>query len=179
MADSCRTSAQATTTDMERCVCANCTAVTPLSLCSRCRLIFYCGKICQRSHYPEHKKFCTVQEDVLGDSEFRSGMVTYCRNSLDRKVTQLILISRWWYLPQNGDIRPIQYCGMGQINCILKVQHPELEVHNTQVKLTDCGSKLVTYYWNNKAPGAPGALNFHSSQLSGTQFDIDVIAHFD
>jgi hypothetical protein len=38
-------------------VCARC-GVVALSLCSRCRGVFFCGRTCQRSHWPLHRAVC-------------------------------------------------------------------------------------------------------------------------
>lgn len=47
--------------------CANCGAPgtndLTLKLCSRCKLVSYCGKDCQVQHWKDHKKFCISPED--------------------------------------------------------------------------------------------------------------------
>ena len=45
--------------------CSNCgLTVVHLSACSRCKLVQYCGKDCQKQHWTkgEHKKFCVAPE---------------------------------------------------------------------------------------------------------------------
>ena len=31
-----------------------------LTMCGRCRRVYYCGAVCQRAHWPEHKQFCVA-----------------------------------------------------------------------------------------------------------------------
>lgn len=186
------TSSPPVVTRAEDVVCAKCGA-EPKALCSGCQLAYYCGKTCQQLHFPDHKKFCNMQEDVMGNSEVTtipdpmiSGreqvIVAYDRENLGSKVTDLISISRWWLLPCNRPLKPIQDGSMALVKQILKNQHPgqQLEMCSTKVKLTDCGGIYITYYWNDKVPKDDDFIpeNHHSSQLSGTQFDLDVIAYF-
>ena len=51
-------------------VCANCscsdagrkqTKTKPFKSCERCRVVFYCGRDCQRLHWKAHKKSCCAQ----------------------------------------------------------------------------------------------------------------------
>lgn len=50
-------------------VCANCYAAgganmaTTLRRCTRCRLVCYCGRSCQRFHYDTHRKVCNGEHD--------------------------------------------------------------------------------------------------------------------
>jgi hypothetical protein len=37
--------------------CARC-GIVALSLCSRCRGVFFCGRACQRAHWPQHRAVC-------------------------------------------------------------------------------------------------------------------------
>jgi len=48
--------------------CAGCGAVktqSELKLCSKCKIVRYCGLECQRSHWREHKEACTQNEAVV------------------------------------------------------------------------------------------------------------------
>jgi hypothetical protein len=40
-----------------------------LSLCSRCRMVGYCGTACQREHWPAHKALCKRAAGVAGGSD--------------------------------------------------------------------------------------------------------------
>ena len=40
-------------------VCGNCQLAKPdLKVCSRCMKVSYCGRECQKAHYPSHKSQC-------------------------------------------------------------------------------------------------------------------------
>lgn len=52
--------------DVEVKECANCCANENLKSCSRCHLVYYCGKDCQRQHWKAvggHKNFCFLKEE--------------------------------------------------------------------------------------------------------------------
>ncbi|KAF8068588.1 hypothetical protein FPV67DRAFT_1081966 [Lyophyllum atratum] len=40
-----------------------------LKTCSSCKLVRYCGRDCQRAHWPAHKKFCKVNVDLRKDAK--------------------------------------------------------------------------------------------------------------
>ena len=45
--------------DKDISVCANCGFEgTNLLRCSRCKLVHYCDKTCQKNHWKKHKKYC-------------------------------------------------------------------------------------------------------------------------
>ena len=45
--------------------CRGCLLPKKVSACSRCKGAFYCGKVCQRNHWPEHKLACPIlAEDI-------------------------------------------------------------------------------------------------------------------
>jgi len=39
-------------------VCAACSSLGPARQCGRCRAVHYCGRPCQRQHWPSHKSVC-------------------------------------------------------------------------------------------------------------------------
>ena len=42
--------------------CAMCGNVDKeLKVCSRCRKAYYCNQVCQKTHYPKHKRHCVVK----------------------------------------------------------------------------------------------------------------------
>ncbi|KAJ8612342.1 hypothetical protein CTAYLR_008367 [Chrysophaeum taylorii] len=46
--------------------CVVCRATTDIKPCSRCRVVSYCGRDCQRNHWlTSHKAFCPVLADLL------------------------------------------------------------------------------------------------------------------
>jgi hypothetical protein len=45
-------------------VCGNCGRHEPtMSSCSRCGLVFYCGRDCQSAHWKKHKPLCILKAD--------------------------------------------------------------------------------------------------------------------
>eukprot|EP01084_Bolivina_argentea_P205931 351703_1 len=42
--------------------CGNCSKLSATSRCGGCKLIFYCNKQCQLTHWPKHKKMCKRQQ---------------------------------------------------------------------------------------------------------------------
>ncbi|CAL4100920.1 unnamed protein product [Meganyctiphanes norvegica] len=53
--------------------------------CSRCRLIWYCGKECQKKNWTYHKKFCKATSSVAADL---SGPGSYLMDSAKDEVEQ-------------------------------------------------------------------------------------------
>lgn len=160
-------------------VCANCGG-TPTSWCSRCKLISYCSKECQKSNFREHKKFCAIEEDVLEGSVVQCNPFSLKLESffeetdhLATKVPSLMKISEWWYLPYDHEnIKPIQDCNPARIHAILNTQHPKCK----QTRVQGCDGKLITFYWNDNIQGDE---NLHPLQLSGVSLNGHVIAHFE
>ena len=58
------------------CVCANCgtTASDTVKLrnCTACRLVKYCGVVCQKAHRKQHKKACKQRVAELKDDQLYS-----------------------------------------------------------------------------------------------------------
>lgn len=128
-----------------------------------------------------------MEEDVLGESSvevFPDGgtMASFERGSLCSKVTEMISVGRWWSLPVSGPVKPIQECDVAKVQRILKKQHMRrrLDMRHDKVRLTleDTGESYIEYYWNEAIPSQEGMNNLHTMQLSGTLFDVDVVAHF-
>ena len=50
-------------------VCGNCGRHEPtMSSCSRCGLVFYCGRDCQSAHWKKHKPLCIPKADRVPKS---------------------------------------------------------------------------------------------------------------
>ena len=55
---------------MPACAASGCDRVDCSSVCVRCRLVYYCSRDCQRSHWKEHKRHCkTIESQGGGDCE--------------------------------------------------------------------------------------------------------------
>ena len=44
--------------------CTHCTQGNATSRCSKCKLVYYCGKECQQAHWKVHKKICLTLGNV-------------------------------------------------------------------------------------------------------------------
>ena len=69
--------------------CHNCKLTQPkatstLKTCSRCKMVKYCGKECQSSHFPEHKNFCSRFTNLINNLSPTAGLcVNFWFNFLD------------------------------------------------------------------------------------------------
>ena len=79
--------------------CSNCAMVEGVTLrgCSRCRVVFYCGKVCQTQHWKQggHKRYCVaVSERTVGSTQSAAATDNDCsicleEMTLDSGVTSM------------------------------------------------------------------------------------------
>ena len=54
----------APTNETSTIACASCSATNAPSRCGRCKTTKYCSAVCQKAHWPMHKKTCVAKPDV-------------------------------------------------------------------------------------------------------------------
>ena len=95
-----------------QCDAADCGAASPMMRCSRCHLVYYCSKTCQRNHWHEHKDKCvdtyklkeeaissyskfTVQDDCDVLQKFDGSVDALCGVCLEDKITSPYAFKTW------------------------------------------------------------------------------------
>jgi hypothetical protein len=79
-------------------VCAQCSKRASLdhrlSKCARCNLAYYCGRGCQRAHWPEHREACTLifkakKKEAKEPDEFSRRLLEASRDLVSTAIDKL------------------------------------------------------------------------------------------